>query len=77
MTTDPRHAGPTTGATGPSSRSDTAGENEHAVRLVDQRAAETGREAGEISPVAHQLGFGAGSERSGSRGRHRRSSIPE
>jgi len=76
MTTDPRHAGPTTGATGPSSQSDTAGENEHAVRLVGQRAAETGKEAGAISRVAHQLGFEAESVRSGSRGRHRRGSIP-
>jgi len=50
--------------------------NEHAVRLVDQRAAETETEAGEISPVAHQLGFGAESHRSGSRGRPLRSSIP-
>jgi len=67
-------------AKGPSSPSDTAEENEHAVRLVGQRAAETGKEAGEISPVAHQLGFGAvqssESHRSGSRGRHRRGSIP-
>jgi len=75
MTTQPR-AGRATGATGPSSPSDTAKENEHAVRLVGQRAAETETEAGEISPVAHQLGFGAESHRSGSRGRHLRSSIP-
>jgi len=66
MTTQPR-AGRATRANGPSSPSDTAKENEHAVRLVDQRAAETGKEAGEISPVAHQLGFGAESHRSGSR----------
>jgi len=50
-------------AKGPSSRRDTAGENEHAVRLVGQRAAETGKEAGAISRVAHQLGFGAESVR--------------
>jgi len=53
-------------AKGPSSPSDTAGEKEHAVRLVRQLAAETGKEAGEISRVAHQLGFGAESVRSGS-----------
>jgi hypothetical protein len=63
---------PTTSGTGdarakdPSSPSDTAGENEHAVRLVGQRAGKTGKEAGEISPVAHRLGFGAESHRSGS-----------
>jgi len=53
-------------ANGPSSPSDTAGENEHAVRLVGQRAAESETEAGEISRVAHQLGSGAESHRSGS-----------
>jgi hypothetical protein len=37
-------------ANGPSSPSDTAGENEHAVRLVGQLAVETGKDAGEISP---------------------------
>jgi len=39
-------------------------------------AAETGREAGEISPVARTRGVGAESERSGSRGGRLRSSIP-
>jgi len=53
-------------AKGPSSRRYTAGEKEHAVRLVGQRAAETGKEAGAIARVAHQLGFGAESVRSGS-----------
>jgi len=53
-----------------------AGKNEHAVRLVGQRAAETGKEAGAISRVAHQLGFGAESHRSGSRAGRRRGSIP-
>jgi len=71
-----QRAGRATRANGPSSPSDTAGENEHAVRLVGQRAAETETEAGEISPVARTLGFGAESERSGSRGRRLRSSIP-
>jgi len=33
------------------------------VRLVGQRAAETGKEAGEISPVGRTLGFGAESVR--------------
>jgi len=75
MTTQPS-AGRATRANGPSSRRYTAGEKEHAVPLVGQLAAETGKEAGEISPVAHQLGFGAESHRSGSRGRHLRSSIP-
>jgi len=55
---------------------DTAGENAHAVRLVGQPAAETGKEAGEISPVARTRGFGTESERSGSRGGRLRSSIP-
>jgi len=59
-------AGRATRAKDPSSPSDTAGENEHAVRLVGQRAAETGKEAGAIARVAHQLGFGAESVRSGS-----------
>jgi len=68
-------AGRTTRATGPSSPSDTAKENEPAVRLVGQPAGKTEKEAGEISPVAHELGFGAESERAGSRGRHLRSSI--
>jgi len=36
---------------------------EQAVRLVRQLAAETGKEAGAISRVAHQLGFGAESVR--------------
>jgi hypothetical protein len=71
-----QRAGRAARAKGPSSPSDTAGENEHAVRLVGQLAVETGKEAGEISPVAHQLGFGAESHRSGSSGRHLRSSIP-
>jgi len=55
---------------------DTAKENEHAVCLVGQRAAETETEAGETSPVARTRGFGTESERSGSRGRRLRSSIP-
>jgi len=63
-------------AKGPSSRRYTAAQKEHAVRLVGQPAAETETEAGEISPVARTLGFGAESHRSGSRGRHRRGSIP-
>jgi hypothetical protein len=77
MTTQPTTSG--TGnarAKGPSSRRDTAAQKEHAVRLVDQRAAETGKEAGEISPVARTRDVGAESERSGSRGGRLRSSIP-
>jgi hypothetical protein len=76
MTTQPESGTSNARAKGPSSLSDTAGENEHAVRLVGQRAVETGKEAGEISPVARKLGFGAESHRSGSRGPHRRGSIP-
>jgi len=47
MTTDPRHAGPATGATGPSSRSATAGENEHRAPLRPTPGREG--EAGEIA----------------------------
>jgi len=64
MTTQPTTSG--TGnarAKGPSSRRYTAAQKEHAVRLVGQLAAETGKEAGAISRVAHQLGFGAESVR--------------
>jgi transposase len=50
-------------AKGPSSRRYTAAQKEQAVRLVRQLAAETGKEAGAISRVAHQLGFGAESVR--------------
>jgi len=50
-------------AKGPSSRRYTAAQKEQAVRLVGQLAAETGKDAGAISRVAHQLGFGAESVR--------------
>jgi len=53
-----QRAGRAARAKGPSSPSDTAGENEHAVRLVGQRAAESETEAGEISPVAHRSASG-------------------
>jgi transposase len=64
MTTQPTTSG--TGnarAKGPSSRRYTAAQKEQAVRLVRQLAAETGKDAGAISRVAHQLGFGAESVR--------------
>jgi len=64
MTTQPTTSGMGNArAKGPSSRRYTAAQKEHAVRLVRQLAAETGKEAGAISRVAHQLGFGAESVR--------------
>jgi len=72
MTTDPRHAGPATGATGPSSRSATAGENERRapLRPTPGREGETGEIAGgHRSPSSGRSRDGVGPE--GPRGRPR------